>query len=139
MKPSAIACPHCGSASLRRSRRASWLEVIPMTVGSYPFRCLDCNQRSWVNIWLVSRLRFAKCPKCLGLELTPWSRRHHHLNLWRNLLSTFGAHRYRCAKCRYYFLSFKPAADMAPAREPALEAEFPPQEAEMIPESHAER
>jgi DNA-directed RNA polymerase subunit RPC12/RpoP len=111
MKPGAIACPYCGGLSLRRSRRKAWFEFFGMLFGRYPFRCLDCNQRSWVSIWLFSRLKYAKCPKCLGLELTGWPRKRHRLNLWRNLLSTFGAHRYRCAKCRYNFLSFRPRHD----------------------------
>jgi hypothetical protein len=136
MKPSAVACQYCGSANLRRSRRGSWLELIPMTLGSYPFRCNDCNQRFWVSIWLVSRLRYAKCPKCLGLELTPWSRRHYRLNLWNNLLSTFGAHRYRCAACRYYFLSFRSTCDAAPREEQAVETEAPEQELEVVPEAN---
>jgi DNA-directed RNA polymerase subunit RPC12/RpoP len=135
MKPSAVACPYCASTSLRRSRRASWFELIPMSIGSYPFRCFDCNQRSWINIWLVSRMRYAKCPKCLGLELTPWSRRHYRLSFWKNLLSTFGAHRYRCAACRYYFLSFKPTCDVTPAREQNIDAET--RELEAVPEDNA--
>lgn len=108
MKQSAIACPYCGGLNLRRSRRQAWFEFLGMIFGRYPFRCLDCNQRSWVSVWLFSRLRYAKCPKCLGLELTGWPRKHHHLTLWGNLLSTFGAHRYRCSKCRCNFLSLRP-------------------------------
>lgn len=138
MKPSAVACRYCGSANLRRSRRASWLELIPMTLGSYPFRCSDCSQRFWVSIWLVSRLKYAKCPKCLGLELTPWSRRHYRLNLWKNLLSTFGAHRYRCAACRHYFLSFRPVCGAAPRQEQAVEAGLAQQELETVPQANAE-
>jgi len=107
-----------------------------MTLGSYPFRCGDCNQRSWVSIWLVSRLRYAKCPKCLGLELTPWSRRHYRLSFWKNLLSTFGARRYRCAACRYYFLSFRPACGMKPQQEPVLEAEEQKRELETAPQAN---
>lgn len=114
MKPSAIPCPYCGRLSLRRSRRKAWFEFLGMMFGSYPFRCLDCNQRFWLNIWLFSRLRYAKCPKCLGLQLTGWPRRTHRLNLWQNLLSTFGAHRYRCSKCRHNFLSFRPYRDSQP-------------------------
>jgi DNA-directed RNA polymerase subunit RPC12/RpoP len=135
MKPSAITCPYCNGASLRRSRRKSWLEILPMAIGSYPFRCLDCNQRFRVSIWLVSRLRYAKCPKCLGLELTPWSRRHYRLSFWQNLLSTFGAHRYRCAACRYYFLSFRPTSGLVPAREQTIEAEVTPEELQVVPET----
>ena len=139
MKPSAIACPCCASTSLRRSRRASWLEILPMMVGSYPFRCLDCNQRSWISVWLFSRLKYAKCPKCLGLELTPWSRRHYRLSFWGNLLSTFGARRYRCAACRYYFLSFRPAAEVPPAGEQAIDADPVTPEIEVVTENNASR
>jgi DNA-directed RNA polymerase subunit RPC12/RpoP len=139
MKPSAIACPYCGSTGLRRSRRASWLEILPMTIGSYPFRCSDCNQRSWISIWLFSRLKYAKCPKCLGMELTPWSRRHYRLNLWGNLLSTFGARRYRCSACRYYFLSFRPTADVLPSSEHTIEVVPLAQEVEAVTENNAGR
>jgi DNA-directed RNA polymerase subunit RPC12/RpoP len=116
MKPSAVTCPHCGSSSLRRSRRKAWFEFVGMLAGTYPFRCLDCSQRFWVSIWLFSRLKYAKCPKCLGSELTTWSRRHQHLNLWQNLISTFGAHRYRCSGCRCNFLSFRPCQVSGPAQ-----------------------
>jgi DNA-directed RNA polymerase subunit RPC12/RpoP len=108
MKRGVISCPHCGSSSLRRSRRQSWIEYVNMIAGVYPFRCLDCNERSWIGIWLFSRLLYAKCPKCLGLQLGGWPKRHYHLSFWRNLLSTFGAHRYRCKRCRCNFLSFRP-------------------------------
>ncbi len=139
MKPSAIACPYCSSTSLRRSRRASWLELLPMLIGSYPFRCLDCNQRSWISIWLFSRLRYAKCPKCLGLELTPWSHRHYRLGFWRNLLSTFGAHRYRCAACRYYFLSFRPTCETVPASEATVATDVALHEVEVVTENNTGR
>jgi hypothetical protein len=103
-----VSCPHCGSRSMRRSRRQSWIEYLNMIAGVYPFRCNDCNERSWIGIWLFSRLFYAKCPKCLGLELGGWPKRHYHLSFRQNLLSTFGAHRYRCKRCRCNFLSFRP-------------------------------
>jgi DNA-directed RNA polymerase subunit RPC12/RpoP len=140
MKSNAIACRYCGSASLRRSRRQAWYEALRMMAGSYPFRCLDCNERSWASVWLVSRLRYAKCPKCLGLELTPWSRRHYRLSFWQNLVSTFGAHKYRCAKCRYYFLSFRrPYAPLVEGEESTVVSSPAPPQAEPVPESAAER
>lgn len=88
-----------------------------MAIGTYPFRCLGCNQRVWVNIWMVSQLAYAKCPKCLGLQLTNWPRSHYRANFWNNLLMTFGAHRYRCSACRYNFLSFRPRHEVAPSGE----------------------
>ncbi|MGA8026168.1 MAG: hypothetical protein WB992_03425 [Bryobacteraceae bacterium] len=106
-RSAAYACQYCGSASLRRSRRQSAVELSKMALGIYPFRCLDCNQRVWVNIWLFSKLAYAKCPKCLGMQLTTWPARHYHLTLWNKLLMTFGANRYRCSVCRENFLSFR--------------------------------
>jgi len=120
MRSVPYACQHCGSSSLRRSRRQSVVEIGKMALGVYPFRCLDCHQRSWVNIWLFSKLPYAKCPKCLGLELTTWPRKHYHVNLWNKLLMTFGAHRYRCSICRENFLSFKPL-ERAMQENPATE------------------
>jgi len=53
-------------------------------------------------------LAFAKCPKCLRPELTSWPAKNYQLPLWKNLLVTFGATRYRCAACRHRFVSFRP-------------------------------
>ncbi len=79
-----------------------------MLVGIYPFRCLDCDARVWVSVWLFEKLPFAKCPKCLSIDLTPWPEKHFHPSLWHKLLVTLGAHRYRCMPCRHNFLSFRP-------------------------------
>lgn len=80
-----------------------------MLLGSYPFRCVDCGQRFWINIWLFSKLAYAKCPKCLGLELGGWPTKHYRMPFWKSLLTTFGAHRYRCSACRCNFISFRPS------------------------------
>jgi len=79
-----------------------------MAMGIYPFRCIECNHRFPVNVWLFSKLAFAKCPKCLGGELGGWPQKHYRLPFWKNLLITFGAHRYRCSNCRCRFISFRP-------------------------------
>jgi DNA-directed RNA polymerase subunit RPC12/RpoP len=107
MRNSAHNCESCGSANLRLARAHSSIELIRASLGSYPFRCMDCNHRFWINIWLFSKLTYAKCPRCLGRELTDWPPRGYHLSTWKKLLMTFGAHRYRCPGCRYNFLSFR--------------------------------
>lgn len=109
MRTPAYKCESCGSTNLRLSRRQSKLEVLKSWLGTYPFRCLDCNYRFWINIWLFSKLAYAKCPKCLGGDLGNWAARSYHLSLRKKLLMTFGAHRYRCIACRYNFLSFRPS------------------------------
>lgn len=108
MMLSVFPCVNCGSTELRRSHIKSQWEWLQTAVGTYPFRCLRCNHRFPVNIWLWSRLAFAKCPRCLRPELTTWPAKYYRLPFWKNLLVTFGAHRYRCAACRHRFVSFRP-------------------------------
>jgi transposase-like protein len=114
-----VTCDYCGSAHLRRSRRQSNSELLKMALGTYPFRCLDCNSRFSVNVLLLSRLAYAKCRKCLSMELTNWPRKGYHVSLAKKLMLTFGARRYRCAACRYNFVSFRPLA----ARQRVLAAD----------------
>lgn len=109
MRTPAYRCEACGSTNLRLSHRLSKQEKLKTIFGTYPFRCLQCHHRFWINVWLFSKLAYAKCPKCLGRELTNWPRRTYHLTFWKNLMSTFGAHRYRCVGCRCNFLSFRPS------------------------------
>lgn len=135
MNLSAFPCPNCGSTDLRRSRINSKLEGLQTTFGAYPFRCLSCNYRFPVNIWLWSRLAFAKCPKCLRPELGIWPAKYYHLPLWKNLLVTFGAHRYRCAGCRHRFVSFRPLEKPATLAAPAAEIQPIPEETESSPEA----
>lgn len=112
MKTPLLVCEACGGRNFRRSRRKSLSDLLRMAAGQYPFRCLDCNRRVWTSIWLFSKLIYAKCPKCLGMQLTGWDHKHYHHTFWWNLRATFGAHRYRCPHCRCNFLSFRPCADL---------------------------
>ena len=108
-----------------------------MAIGTYPFRCLDCNARFSVNVFFLSRLAFAKCPKCLRMELTSWQHKSYHLGLLTKLMITFGARRYRCAACRCNFVSFRPKAVaqpaemMVPQAEPAIGEAAVPNNAEI--------
>ena len=97
-----------------------------MAVGMYPFRCVNCSQRFWASIWQLGSWRYAKCPKCLSLTLTTWTRKSHRLSIWTKLALTSGATRYRCNTCRFNFASFKPAWEGNAAREQAgkQEAEY---------------
>ena len=122
-------CECCGSSNIRRSRRQSVFEIPKMLIGSYPFRCNNCSQRFWVNVWLFSTLAFTRCPKCLRMELTTWPRGHYRTRLWKSLLTTFGAQRYYCEPCRCRFVSFRPKKNFA--TEPAVE----PTESGPTPES----
>ncbi len=124
-----VICEYCGSRKLRLSHRKSIYELFKMAIGTYAFRCLDCGGRFDVNVFLISRLAYAKCPRCLSLDVATVPRRDARLTLLRRLMLTFGAHPCRCKNCRYRFVSFRPAAridKLAPATEGAADgAELP--------------
>ena len=80
-----------------------------MALGIYPFRCLDCRERGWINIWLYSKGQSAICPRCLGMEVAPAPTEGMRLKLAERALVTAGARAYRCATCNRRFLSFKRA------------------------------
>ena len=107
MNRSRFVCEQCGSANVRRSQEQSRLDILRMPLGQYPLRCLDCQHRFWVNIFLFSKLRFARCPQCLNFTLTTWDPKQYHIPRWRKLLLRLGAHRYRCKICRVNFISFR--------------------------------
>ena len=102
----ALKCPECGSSSVRRSRRANWSDMVRMMIGIYPFRCTTCAYRFWANVWLFSSWRWAKCPRCLNLNLTDWPKRHYRSSTWAQILTTFGGQKHRCSRCRHNFISF---------------------------------
>jgi hypothetical protein len=108
MSDAALSCPKCGSSSVRRSRRANTAEMTRMMMGVYPFRCNSCNDRFWASIWLFSVWKWAKCPRCLNLNLTDWPKRHHRISLWVQIMTMLGAQKHRCSRCRNNFVSFHP-------------------------------
>jgi DNA-directed RNA polymerase subunit RPC12/RpoP len=108
MKIPALTCEHCGGRDIRRARVQSWSERIQGLVGIYPFRCRECQRRFQLSIWLLSKLHYAKCPKCLRMDLSTWSRKYYRAGMWASFLVTFGAQKYRCTACRCNFVSFRP-------------------------------
>ena len=79
-----------------------------MMMGVYPFRCNSCNDRFWASVWLFSVWKWAKCPRCLNLNLTDWPKRHYRNSLWAQALTALGAQKHRCSRCRLNFVSFRP-------------------------------
>jgi len=100
-------CPDCGGRNLRYAHLRSPSEKIARLVGVRPVRCRDCRQRFVHRTWNLSNLSQARCPTCLGAELTSWSPSHYHLSFGKGLLLFFGAHPYRCERCRNNFVSFR--------------------------------
>jgi hypothetical protein len=107
MKGFSLVCEKCGSSRLRRSHRQSLADFAHIAQGQYPVRCLDCKHRFLANLLQFEKIPFAKCPKCFNLDLVTAPQQSHHSSLWRTVLLSLGAHRYRCSACRYNFLSFR--------------------------------
>ena len=103
-----LECAHCGSRQIRRARYLNWGERLRGVLGIHPFRCRKCTHRFLVSVWLFGKLRYAKCPRCLRLELTTWSRRYYKVGFIKTFLVVFGAQKYRCPACRCNFVSFRP-------------------------------
>jgi len=109
-----LTCENCGSESLRRSRRRSFSEFRRMALGDYPFRCIDCGHRSWINVLLLSKFKYAKCPGCMSLKVVRWPSKAMRLTLYKELLIAVGGHLYRCSVCHRTFVTFlKPLENAA--------------------------
>lgn len=101
-------CPSCGSPRVRRSRTSSLLEMPKRVIGTYPFRCMSCHHRFGQNVWFLQKLKYAKCPNCLSLDLGDWPHIVRHVKPWYRFLLTLGGHGYRCPNCRFNFVSLRP-------------------------------
>ena len=104
----AFSCPDCGGSNIRRSRYLNFRERLGAFFNVYPFRCRDCGTRFRADVLMIKRVLFAKCPRCLRLELTTWSRHSFRPTLSQNVLVLLGAQRYRCSGCRFNFVAFRP-------------------------------
>jgi hypothetical protein len=107
LKIADLECEQCGSRNVRRARLCGMKDRIRILIGAYPFRCRDCQTRFIAEVLLLSKLSYAKCPRCLRTELSAWSRRHYNPGFAANLLIELGARKYRCPACRCNFVSFR--------------------------------
>jgi DNA-directed RNA polymerase subunit RPC12/RpoP len=103
-----IQCPHCGSSSFRSSQVRSTSEKFKSVFGIMPFRCLRCSERFCSSIWNLHAARYARCPKCLRMDLSTWAEEFYRPALGTRMLLRIGATRYRCDFCRCNFASFRP-------------------------------
>jgi DNA-directed RNA polymerase subunit RPC12/RpoP len=113
MKHPEFTCSTCGSVNLRRSHSQSFADIPKMAMGIYPFRCLNCRARFWINIWLFSKKTCAVCPHCLAMEVAPASLEGKRLSLLQKILLRMGARGYRCGSCNRRFLTFNRARPRA--------------------------
>ena len=107
MKMAFVSCPDCGSNNLRISTVRGFAARLRSFVGILPFRCRQCNRRFEARIWNLSFARYARCPKCLRMELSTWSEQYYNPPAMTRLKLRMGATPYRCDFCRCNFASFR--------------------------------
>jgi hypothetical protein len=72
-----------------------------------PLRCRDCKTRFVAKTMVWSDLHFAKCPKCMRMDLNAWTGKSYEPPFWAAVAIFFGARRWRCEYCRLNFASFR--------------------------------
>jgi hypothetical protein len=102
-----ITCPCCGSESLRTSRSRSLSDTALSVLGLVAFRCLDCDHRFRASIWRARQVLYAKCPRCIRLDLSKWNTTHYNPPFTTSLAIACGAKCVRCEYCRHNFWSFR--------------------------------
>ncbi len=116
-----IGCPECGSRDLRFSHVRNPLERLGTLLGKRPVRCRSCRVRFFIRMWTFSDLRYARCPRCMRMDLSLWSERNYRVSAFRLLMLQFGARPYRCEPCRCNFVSFRRRKEKFRPRKPASE------------------
>jgi DNA-directed RNA polymerase subunit RPC12/RpoP len=99
-------CPHCGYRGIRASRPRGWEERLASFVGLCHFRCRRCRRRFPRQVVLLANGRWARCPTCLGQDLTDWSEKYSYPGGLSRLWSRLGGRGHRCEACRLNFVSF---------------------------------
>ena len=112
MRHPEFTCNHCGSGELRRSRSTSLIELPKILMGKYPFRCLDCKERTWID--LLRRGKQVRCPRCLTVHVAVTPHQRMRASFWQRQLLRMGARAYRCSFCSHRFVTFKKPTQETP-------------------------
>jgi Zn ribbon nucleic-acid-binding protein len=70
-------------------------------------RCRNCRARFTAQVWRLSNVAYARCPKCFKMDLSVWEERHYVGPAYKILMLRLGAHPYRCEYCRLNFVAFR--------------------------------
>ncbi len=101
------ACPSCGTRDVRLSRSRTFSESLLEVVGVYSLRCKRCDTRFRRSVWNLRNVVYARCPRCLRMELSTWSEQYYNPPLGTIVKLRLGATPYRCEFCRCNFASFR--------------------------------
>ena len=107
-----VCCPECGSRYLRPLPYRSPGEWIRSLLGTSHLRCGDCGVRFVARTWNLAWLRYARCPKCLRMDLGTWTEGQAKPTAFMKLWLSLGAGPYFCEYCRYAFVSLRPRREV---------------------------
>ena len=102
-----MACPNCGSRHLRPSRYRDDEDRANPLSSVTPLRCRDCRTRFFSRTVFVEDIFYARCPKCMRMDLNGWTGKTFQPVGWTAIWVALGAHRWRCEYCRFNFASFR--------------------------------
>ncbi len=102
-----VCCPKCGSRFLKIAKISGAGIRFAALRGIHALQCGDCKNRFTGRTLVVSDVRYARCPKCLRMDLNLWSEREFQGTRWMRMLIRMGARRLRCEYCRFNFASFR--------------------------------
>lgn len=123
-----VNCPECDSPHARSMPAHGFRQNLLLLFGFYPFRCSDCYHRFLANPLGVANAGYAKCPRCLRMDLSTWDPKYYKQSAWMDLKAWFGAHRWRCDPCRTNFMSWRPRKQryIRPADQQTPQPSVPP-------------
>lgn len=75
-------------------------------------RCQDCKTRFVARTFVLSDLKWARCPRCERMDLNSWTGKSYEPPFWTETKITLGAKRWRCEYCRINFASFRPRKEI---------------------------
>jgi hypothetical protein len=102
-----VQCPECGGRNIRSERTHGFREKCLAIGGFYAFFCQDCCARFLERPIELASVVYAKCPKCLRMDLSAWDAKYYRVGWWTSFRVWLGAHRWRCEPCRVNFVSWR--------------------------------
>lgn len=102
-----VQCPECGRREVRSERMYGFRERVLALAGHYAFRCEHCCTRFLERPVDLASVVYAKCPKCLRMDLSSWDPKYYRVSVWSEVKVWLGGHRWRCEPCRRNFVSWR--------------------------------
>lgn len=105
--PMQLECPECGSTRVRHSQPKHFGEKVLDVLGFPHMRCSECEERWAESLWRFTEFFYARCPRCMRLDLVRWEETYYHVPYRWKVQIALGAKKVRCRPCRHNFLSFR--------------------------------